>query len=54
MTLTAGRTACRRYGSGSGKTTREVVLAAALEIIDTGGPTGCPCAASPAPWAATR
>jgi hypothetical protein len=49
-----GRTAGDTAADGNGKATREVVLAAALEIIDADGPRGCPCAASPAPWAATR
>ena len=41
-------------GNGSGKITREAVLAAALEIIDQDGAELCPCAAWRAPWTATR
>ena len=40
--------------AGDGKITRDVVLAAALKIIDRDGAEGCPCAAWPARCTGTR
>ena len=49
-----GRAAGHAAFNGGGKITRDVVLAAALEIIDRDGADGCPCACLPAHWTATR
>ena len=54
MTTPAAHTDGGPAANGSGKITRDAVLAAALEIIDRQAPTRCPCGAWPAPSAGTR